>query len=328
MQKHLFDGDTAIVCCTYPHGKLGAGMRYDTIVSTGFTSPNIASMVFEGNVAGAESIAGWIRERQDGRNRSPWNEPECNLLYSRAMAHWNIFDQCAGFAYDSTKSAVGFTPKVFSTAAGAGTADFKCFTTLHGGRGAFSQSGGAGLPSGTASLLCQYGTLSLKSLSLATSATAVTATVAGAAVSATIAAGVITFASEVTLQPSQTLVVTLSGGKAIAVDDAVASAAVTTSIGLRQRRSPDGAQAKERAAFGVADSSPRGSVVATRSACFGMSKAQLALFIVTLLLVLLVLSVLNFSVGAFVGALIGEERFSEFAKSFFGPSMWSKKGLL
>ena len=25
MQKHLFDGDVAIVCCTYPHGKLGAG---------------------------------------------------------------------------------------------------------------------------------------------------------------------------------------------------------------------------------------------------------------------------------------------------------------
>ena len=41
----------------------------------------------------ASFVANNIRVRQDGRNRSPWNEPECNMLYSRAMAHWNIFDQ-------------------------------------------------------------------------------------------------------------------------------------------------------------------------------------------------------------------------------------------
>ena len=236
-----------------------------------------------------------------------------------------IFDQCAGFSYDSTKGAVGYAPKVFSTAAGAAAADFNCFATLHGGWGAFTQSGAAGLPSGSASLLCQYGTLSLKSLALVTSATTVTATVAGAVVAATIDAGVITFVSEVALKPSQTLVVTLSGGTAVAV---AASAVVAASTGLRQRQrhSPDGTQAKERGAFGVADASPRGSARVERSsACFGMSKAQLALFICTLLGLLGVLSVLNFSVGAFVGAVVGEERLAEFAKSFVRPSVWLKR---
>lgn len=96
MQKHLFPGDTAITVCTYPNGKLGDGMQYDTLVSTGFTSPVVSGMLLDRNTEGALTIAGWIRTRQDGRNRSPWNEPECNLLYSRAMAHWNMFDQSTG----------------------------------------------------------------------------------------------------------------------------------------------------------------------------------------------------------------------------------------
>jgi hypothetical protein len=52
-------------------------------------------------------VHSYIRARHDGRNRCPWNEPECGLLYSRAMAGWNLFDQSCGFLYDATKK-VGF----------------------------------------------------------------------------------------------------------------------------------------------------------------------------------------------------------------------------
>ena len=93
MQKHFFPGDTGITVCEYPHGKLANGMQYTNLVSSGFTSPVIAGMVLDRNMKGALEIAGNLRQRHDGRHRSPWNEPECGLLYSRAMAHWNIFDQ-------------------------------------------------------------------------------------------------------------------------------------------------------------------------------------------------------------------------------------------
>ena len=63
-------------------------MMYDTLVSTGFTSPVIAGLLLDRNLEDAERLNGSIRQRHDGRHRSPWNEPECNLLYSRAMAHW------------------------------------------------------------------------------------------------------------------------------------------------------------------------------------------------------------------------------------------------
>ena len=68
-------------------------IRYDNLVSSGFTSPVMAGCLLDRNMTDAMTIATDLRWRHDGRNRSPWNEPECGLLYSRAMAHWNIFDQ-------------------------------------------------------------------------------------------------------------------------------------------------------------------------------------------------------------------------------------------
>ena len=113
MQGHFYPGDQGIRACTYPNGKLAKGMQYDTIVSIGFTYPVVAGMLFDGNVEDATTIAGFIRARHDGRHRSPWDEPECGLLYSRAMAGWNLFDQCAGFAYDSTKGKCTLMLAVF-----------------------------------------------------------------------------------------------------------------------------------------------------------------------------------------------------------------------
>ena len=50
-------------------------------------------MLLDRNVTDACTIAQHIRTRHNGLTASPWNEPECNQLYSRAMAHFNIFDQ-------------------------------------------------------------------------------------------------------------------------------------------------------------------------------------------------------------------------------------------
>jgi hypothetical protein len=97
--------------CKYPNGKLKNGMQYESLVSSGFTSPVIAGMVLDRNMDGALEIAGNLRQRHDGRHRSPWNEPECGLLYSRAMAHWNIYDQAVGHVYCSQTGALSFDPR-------------------------------------------------------------------------------------------------------------------------------------------------------------------------------------------------------------------------
>jgi hypothetical protein len=58
MQKHLFDGDQGVTVCTYPNGKLGNGMRYDTLVSTGFTSPVVAGLALDRNMDDAIKVRG------------------------------------------------------------------------------------------------------------------------------------------------------------------------------------------------------------------------------------------------------------------------------
>ena len=97
LQQHFFDGDSGIQLCSYPNGVLGGTLNYMNIVGSGFTYPFLAGLVFDGNLEDAMMVASNIRQRQDGRNMNPWDEPECDHLYSRAMAGWNVFDQACGF---------------------------------------------------------------------------------------------------------------------------------------------------------------------------------------------------------------------------------------
>ena len=213
-QKHFFDGDEGITVCRYPNGKLKGGMKYESLVSAGFTSPVIAGMLLDRNLPDAEQTASMIRRRQDGRNRSPWNEPECQILYSRSMAHWNIFDQACGHAYDSTTASLAYDPRYF-----AADGSFQCFFHMDGGWGQFKQKGPSGLPSGVASLTVLRGAVTLAQLKLASTATRATAAVAGKQVpvhltkvdARTIA---LTFSPELKLPSGAALAVTLAAGDA------------------------------------------------------------------------------------------------------------------
>ena len=64
LQGHLFDGDSGVTVCTYPNGRLAKGMMYDTLVSTGFTSPVIAGLLLDRNL---EDVSTDRFERRDNR---------------------------------------------------------------------------------------------------------------------------------------------------------------------------------------------------------------------------------------------------------------------
>ena len=207
--------------------------QYESLVSSGFTSPVIAGMVLDRNMKGALEIAGNLRQRHDGRHRSPWNEPECGLLYSRAMAHWNIFDQACGHIYDCHNGgSLSFDPRS-DIAVSGGQRLFKCFYTVEGGWGNYSQTGPKGLPSGKLTLSVAWGTVTLKSLGSVSSAKTATATVGTKAQAVTLAGGVVTFTGGLTLAKGEMLTITLGGGT-ITADPAAATCDGT----LRQRHSP------------------------------------------------------------------------------------------
>jgi len=205
MQHHFFDGDSGFRICTYPNGKLGQGMRYDTLVGSGFSYPVIASLVADGNLTGAMKWVKTIRARQNGKTASPWNEPECNDIYSRQMAGWNLFDQSCGFKYDSVRAALGFDPKMNQTA-------FQCFFAAEDGWGQFAQTGTAGLATGTVSLKALHGSVKVSTLMLTTTATVVTATLGTAGVAATISGGLVEFKAPVVITEGAELKLSLSGG--------------------------------------------------------------------------------------------------------------------
>lgn len=200
-QGHFYNGDTGLHLLSFPHGKFSVGdWQYRNLVSSGFTSSFIAGLLLDGNVDDACETAFNLRMRQDGRNASPWNEPECGSLYSRAMAHWNIFDQACGFRHscnsddrdemclDSSASPrgghVSFDPRFQAS-------DFHCFVTLYGGWGEFRQQGvpcngslatgivtkpRRGLASGSCTLECLHGSFRIASLGFNTDAANVRAT--------------------------------------------------------------------------------------------------------------------------------------------------------
>lgn len=132
-------------------------MTYDTLVSIGWTYPVIAGLLHDRNIAAATSMNDMLRQRQDGRNRSPWNEPECNTHYSRMLSGWGLYDQACGHQYDSTQGLVAFDPR-FSME------DFSCFFTAEGGWGKYTQQGPTGLSSGTVTLTALHGSFSVKQL--------------------------------------------------------------------------------------------------------------------------------------------------------------------
>eukprot|EP00536_Pseudo-nitzschia_multiseries_P005102 jgi/Psemu1/323742/estExt_fgenesh1_pg.C_930002 len=112
LQCHFYNGDSGLRVCSYPNGKLGNGMVYTDLVSSGFTYPVVAGLIFDGNWEDATRVCTAIRARQSGIHRSPWNEPECGLYYARSMAAWNLLDQACGFSYDSIKASIGFSPRI------------------------------------------------------------------------------------------------------------------------------------------------------------------------------------------------------------------------
>ena len=177
---------------------------------------------------------------QTGRNRSPWNEPECGQLYSRAMAHWNLYDQACGASFDSTQAALSFDPR-FTQAVSGGERAFHCLFLAENGWGEFKQSGPAGLPSGTVSLSAAWGTVKLKSLKIVSTAKGVAARVGASAINAAIDGGVVSFADGLTLTTGSTATITLTGGSGSQDADSVAVPIPGTTPGnssssLRQRR--------------------------------------------------------------------------------------------
>jgi uncharacterized protein (DUF608 family) len=111
MRSYVLADEKALLMASYPHEMPENPFPYFTEVMTGFEYTAAVGMLYEGQVKeGLECISN-IRNRYDGRKRSPFNEAECGHHYARAMASWAAILALTGFRYSATEKTMTFAAK-------------------------------------------------------------------------------------------------------------------------------------------------------------------------------------------------------------------------
>ncbi|MBV8899226.1 MAG: hypothetical protein JOY92_03825 [Verrucomicrobia bacterium] len=110
MRSYVLNDEAALVMASYPRAnRPERPFPYFNEVMTGFEYTAAIGMLYEGQrEAGLRCIRA-IRNRYDGRKRSPFNEAECGHHYARAMASWVAILALTGFQYSGVTETMTFT---------------------------------------------------------------------------------------------------------------------------------------------------------------------------------------------------------------------------
>lgn len=109
LRSFVLGDESALLMATYPRGRRPARpFPYYNEVMTGFEYTAAAHMLREGLTDdGLECIAA-IRDRYDGKKRSPFDEAECGHHYARGLASWATYLFWTGFQYSSVTGTMSF----------------------------------------------------------------------------------------------------------------------------------------------------------------------------------------------------------------------------
>ena len=103
--------ESALLMASYPRTRPVNPFPYFTEVMTGFEYVAAIGMVQEGQTDDGVQCIKNIRDRYDGRKRSPFDEAECGHHYGRAMAAWSASLALSGFHYSGVTKSISFTSK-------------------------------------------------------------------------------------------------------------------------------------------------------------------------------------------------------------------------
>jgi uncharacterized protein (DUF608 family) len=110
MRSYVLGDEAALLMCSYPHGKRPRQpFSYANEVMTGFEYTAAVGMLYEGQVRAGLRVIGDVRERYDGRKRSPFDEAECGHHYARAMAAWAAVLALTDFNYSAVDQTMIIT---------------------------------------------------------------------------------------------------------------------------------------------------------------------------------------------------------------------------
>jgi uncharacterized protein (DUF608 family) len=111
MRSFVLGDESALLMASFPHGRPANPFSYFSEVMTGFEYTAAVGMIYEGQVENGLRCIRNIRDRYDGRKRSPFDEAECGHHYARAMASWAAVLALSGFYYSGVEKSITFAPQ-------------------------------------------------------------------------------------------------------------------------------------------------------------------------------------------------------------------------
>jgi len=112
MRSYVLGNETALLMCSFPRGRRPARpFPYYNEVMTGFEYTVAVHLVYEGRKKQGVECVRHIRDRYDGRKRSPFDEAECGHHYARAMASWAMVPALTGFRYSGVTQTMAFAAR-------------------------------------------------------------------------------------------------------------------------------------------------------------------------------------------------------------------------
>ena len=111
MRSYALGDESALLMAAYPGERPDKPFPYFTEVMTGFEYTAAVSMLYENqNEIGLKTMQD-VRDRYDGKKRSPFNEAEFGNHYARSMMAWGSILATTGFHYSAVDKSMKFTAK-------------------------------------------------------------------------------------------------------------------------------------------------------------------------------------------------------------------------
>ncbi len=110
-RSYALGNEAALLMAAYPRSRPANPFPYFTEVMTGFEYAAAVGMLYEGMTDEGLLCIRNIRNRYDGRKRSPFDEAECGHHYGRAMASWSANLALTGFYYSGVRKSMTFNSK-------------------------------------------------------------------------------------------------------------------------------------------------------------------------------------------------------------------------
>lgn len=108
MRSYVLGDESCLLMASYPKDRPQFPFPYFPEAMTGFEYTAAVGMLYEGQTENGLKCIRNIRNRYDGRKRSPFDEAECGHHYARAMANWAAVLAMTGFQYSGVDNSMRF----------------------------------------------------------------------------------------------------------------------------------------------------------------------------------------------------------------------------